>query len=305
MTRSSDSESSDSESSCKCRIFDEDTSDTSFSSNEDDTFIPDDEEEEDEPSFMPEFSAHEKCAGDITLSAYGRSSYALVLGQRLLKIYDPETRSILESYDLPKRAFWSPTFTSVIVHEDNFFLSISDGSMLSCWKITGGYMFAPSSDTFISGFFLTTLVRSLKPEKLLGASSNWLVYQSTLKSIYKSSRRSLVFLKSDRHISGKPTSLEAFQQEFKHDIVAHAYCSATDLLWVVTGRDQNYNLYKIDPSNRTKEKFKINPEYNLPQATILAVSNQGHVAFEDGDFVIHQPWNPTDIPERIVGVLPT
>ena len=141
-------------------------------------------------------SNHQPDEGIIHLSAYGTYYYALVIDGHRLVIYNPDTRSSMASYDLEDASGWwptPPTFTSVIVDrddkKDDFFLSISNGSMLSCIVTSRDYVFLRSTKSMMPGFVVTEPVVALKPKTLLGANENWLAYQSTGKS--------LVFLHND------------------------------------------------------------------------------------------------------------
>jgi hypothetical protein len=191
-----------------------------------DTLSDDDEEIYDPGRLISGFSRHKACEGNIHLSAYGRDNYALVFDESCLVIYNPNTRLKVASYDLSMTSLSSDTFTSIIADEDCFFLSISNGRMISCFKTSCRYQFILSTDSIIPGFIFTKRAAKLKLEKLLGANGNWLVYQNAGNSV--------VFLHSDRCQYGKPTSLEAFSQAFVGNIVGHAFCCAANLLWVAT-----------------------------------------------------------------------
>jgi hypothetical protein len=130
MARNSDLENSDD--------FDYNDSATSDSISDDEEDDPNRLIPDDPNRLITGFSDHKTSEANIHLSAYGKSSYALVLDERCLVIYDPKTRSTEASYNLDERL---GTFTSVIASEDDCDRLVPSRCSVPRWNLGGSSAF--------------------------------------------------------------------------------------------------------------------------------------------------------------------
>tara|TARA_R110002003_G_scaffold848_5_gene21696 strand:+ start:2300 stop:3409 length:1110 start_codon:yes stop_codon:yes gene_type:complete len=230
--------------------------------------------------------------GHIHLSASNSFHFALVFDKTNLVVCKQNHTPSFDEYTLEKTVPQSCTFTSLIAGGDDFYLSLSDGRILHCFKTSDNrYGFALSSpNRSIAGFHSSKEHKTSTPSILLGANTEWLAYQS--------SKNYLIFLRRLDYATNKLKSLHAFEQYVEDPIVGFAFCSDTNLLWIVTAADAGFCLHKIDPNRRTKKHFMINlGKFGRLKPSLLSVSSQGDVAFEAfGEFVIFQPWRSNKAP---------